>query len=198
MKDWLGYEYGPGDKVLYAALNGRSATMVLAEVVSINDTGTVTVQPLNSARWKQHDIPSWYEDERTGKRINIWGQDGEHIKTAGHYVHKDTREKLTYNHGCYHTPSGQCVDYGDREYVQRVLQPWVKECSADKPKKVTLRITQNITKLPGDEAAKLLTEALFLRTNGERPPGAPESDPKAETWADWDRRCELFLRSLLD
>lgn len=35
MKDWLGNEYGPGDQVIYAAMSGRSVTMVLAEVQSI-------------------------------------------------------------------------------------------------------------------------------------------------------------------
>ena len=35
MKDWLGQEYGVGDKVVYAAMSGRSVTMVLAEVVDM-------------------------------------------------------------------------------------------------------------------------------------------------------------------
>ena len=46
-----------------------------------------------------------------------------------------------------------------------------------------------------DLAAALVEEALFLRMNGERPPGAP-ADPRAETWAAWDRRAEEFLRGL--
>lgn len=45
-------------------------------------------------------------------------------------------------------------------------------------------------------AVQLVKDALFLRTNGERPPGAPRDVPDAETWADWDRRAESFLRSL--
>lgn len=48
-----------------------------------------------------------------------------------------------------------------------------------------------------DEAVKLLEAALFLRANGERPPGAPRDDPQAETWGRWDRDAERFLRSLL-
>lgn len=48
-----------------------------------------------------------------------------------------------------------------------------------------------------DEAVKLLEQALFLRMNGERPPGAPRDDPEAETWRSWDRDAERFLRSLL-
>lgn len=41
-----------------------------------------------------------------------------------------------------------------------------------------------------DAAVKLLEEALHLRMNGERAPGG------TETWADWDRAVETFLRSL--
>jgi hypothetical protein len=40
-------------------------------------------------------------------------------------------------------------------------------------------------------AVKLLREALFLRQNGERPPGG------SENWHDWDLAAELFLRGLL-
>jgi hypothetical protein len=47
------------------------------------------------------------------------------------------------------------------------------------------------------QALKLLEAALFLRMNGQRPPGAPREDLEAETWHDWDRRAEQFLRSLL-
>jgi hypothetical protein len=35
MQDWLGNEYGPGDLVVYAALSGRSITMVLGRVVDV-------------------------------------------------------------------------------------------------------------------------------------------------------------------
>jgi hypothetical protein len=40
-------------------------------------------------------------------------------------------------------------------------------------------------------AIRLLTEALHLRMNGERAPGGNE------TWADWDKSAEEFLRGLL-
>ena len=49
----------------------------------------------------------------------------------------------------------------------------------------------------GDTAIRLLEEALFLRMNGERPPGAPHDNPEAETWRDWDRKAEAFLRTEL-
>lgn len=45
-------------------------------------------------------------------------------------------------------------------------------------------------------ATTLLEDVLFLRQYGERPPGAPVDDLRAETWADFDTRCEAFLRSL--
>jgi hypothetical protein len=43
-----------------------------------------------------------------------------------------------------------------------------------------------------DPAVALLEEALFLRANGERPPGSPDA-----TWRKWDLEAEVFLRSLL-
>jgi broad specificity phosphatase PhoE len=43
------------------------------------------------------------------------------------------------------------------------------------------------------KAYDLLREAFRLRQLGERPPGAPPWP--AETWHDWDKRCEEFLRS---
>jgi hypothetical protein len=42
-----------------------------------------------------------------------------------------------------------------------------------------------------DTAIRLLEEALHLRRNGERAPGGNE------TWADWTRRSERFLRERL-
>lgn len=41
-------------------------------------------------------------------------------------------------------------------------------------------------------AVKLLDEALFLRMNGERPPGSPDA-----TWRRFDEAAELYLRGLL-
>ncbi len=48
---------------------------------------------------------------------------------------------------------------------------------------------------PLADARELVEAAFFLRVHGERPPGAPKDDPTAETWQDWDRRAETFLRS---
>jgi hypothetical protein len=48
--------------------------------------------------------------------------------------------------------------------------------------------------MPGTYKApltRLLQDALFLRQNGERPPGGNEN------WHDWDARAEVLLRSTL-
>jgi len=44
------------------------------------------------------------------------------------------------------------------------------------------------------EPRRLVEQALFLRQYGERPPGAPHDNLSAETWPDWDRRAEEWLR----
>lgn len=44
-----------------------------------------------------------------------------------------------------------------------------------------------------NEADRLVEQALFLCTNGERPPGAPPWP--GETWGEWARRAEAYLRS---
>ena len=46
--------------------------------------------------------------------------------------------------------------------------------------------------MDGDEAVRLLGEALHLRMNGERAPGGNE------TWAEWNRKAETFLRARLN
>jgi hypothetical protein len=43
------------------------------------------------------------------------------------------------------------------------------------------------------EERRLLEQAFFLRQHGERPPGTPKDDRRAETWADWERRAEAYL-----
>lgn len=45
---------------------------------------------------------------------------------------------------------------------------------------------------PKPPAIALLEDALFLRMNGERPPGHEEA-----TWRAWEPKAETFLRSLL-
>lgn len=91
MRDFLGQEYDVGDEVLYAAMSGRSATMILGEVVDIfeapaskwADSGKITkvkVQPLMSSRWKQHYGRRKYIDTRTGKSVDPFRDGSEHYE----------------------------------------------------------------------------------------------------------------------
>lgn len=175
MKDWLGREYDVGDLVLYAAMSGRSVTMVLARVTKIlrgpkygyadypaDELGEdetevkVQVQPLKSSRWKQHGIRDYYVDTRTGKRIEPWAGDGKHIVTEGHYRDRNTHERLTFDYSgyprCpgYYTEAGRRVEHGDREYVLTEYQPWVEHRTEAAPRPVTLSITANIIKWDGE------------------------------------------------
>lgn len=52
--------------------------------------------------------------------------------------------------------------------------------------------TAREARMADGEAIRLLEEALHLRANGERAPGGNE------TWRDWDRKAERFLRARLD
>ena len=162
MKDWLGNDYGPGDTVLYAAQSGRSVTMVLGKVVSINelifdeaergfvriekasDTAirngaehktTVTVQPLKSSRWKQHYGHTRYVDTRTGKGIDPWLD--KHIAGGGYRVNKLTGKRMAAD------------DYSTMHYdwVTAEFKDYVKEIH-EGPKPVTLTVTDNIVRMP--------------------------------------------------
>lgn len=102
LTDWRGNEYGPGDRVIYAAMSGRCVTMVEADVIEIwrvyrnedwewerlpveslvPDDKTelrVALQPVNSSRWKQHSGRTRYIDSRTGKGIDPF-RGRKHIK----------------------------------------------------------------------------------------------------------------------
>jgi hypothetical protein len=163
MKDWLGNDFGPGDTVLYAAQSGRSVTMILATVVSINelifDEGsygfvridkapdsaiannaerrtTVTVQPLKSSRWKQHVGRDRYIDTRTGKGINPWL--AKHCASGGYRRNKLTGERVSDNDYSY------TAEY---EYVPTVFKDYVMEIH-EGPKPVTLTVTENIVRMP--------------------------------------------------
>ena len=179
MKDWLGREYDVGDLVLYAAMSGRSVTMVLGRVTKIlvgpkygyanypadklteDDKETkVQVQPIKSSRWKQHGNRNYYVDTRTGKHIDPWAGNGRHIKTEAHYRDRNTGEHLTYfasapgdrhvYRGGYYTNAGRRVDREDREYVATEFQPWVEHRTEEAPRPVTLSITENIVKWDGE------------------------------------------------
>ena len=63
------------------------------------------------------------------------------------------------------------------------------------PRRILVR-QEDIARLQAerDEAVALLERVHFLRANGERPPGAPEDDPEAETWGPLDLEIEAFLQ----
>jgi hypothetical protein len=69
MKDWLGNEYGVGDKIIYAASHGNHGrSMVIAEVLKFNPT-TITVRPLHDSR-RGRRIFNGHVDTRTGKPVD--------------------------------------------------------------------------------------------------------------------------------
>lgn len=151
MKDFLGNEYDVGDKVLYAAMSGRSVTMVLAEVVSINPKNegkfTVTVRPLASSRWKQHHGRDYYVDTRTGEKVTHLYSSGNYespdywAKLGGYYDDKGNRWKAD---GSYHH---EIIARG-YHYESGVLQPYIEQRN-DGPKPVTITVTENIVKWNG-------------------------------------------------
>jgi len=159
MKDWLGQEISEGDTIIYAAMSGRSVTMVLATVVKFNDSGSVTVQPVKSSRWEQHSAPTWYVDFRTGKRINPYAP--EHVESGGYYLYPDgSRFSGSYR---WQRPDGTWDDEQPYQLgmartalkmVSGTYQPTIFKDHVIKRtgevKAVTLTVTENITKWTGE------------------------------------------------
>lgn len=140
--DWLGQEVAVGDTIVYAAMSGRSVTMVLAKVVSFNESGSITVQPLQSSRWKQHYGRTRYIDTRTGKGIDPFATD-KHTAEPSYCRHKQTGERLSaedINNGR--------LGYLDYEYVPAVWKDYVEQVK-EPTSKVTLTVTANVTKWTG-------------------------------------------------
>lgn len=175
MKDFLGQEYNVGDKVLYAAMSGRSACMVLAEVVEIYEAPKsgysdweahgfeltadkkqlkVKLQPLNSSRWKQHSEHTRYIDTRTGKGIDPFARSGKHM-TGNYYEHNDTGQKLYEDDTEFPPEFPPFVTYYDWgapdhtpegwHFVKQEFQPYVKKIK-EGPKPVIIEVTENIVK----------------------------------------------------
>lgn len=168
MKDWLNQEYDVGDQVIYAAMSGRSVTMVLAEVVEIyqakanswddEDDPKVTkvkVQPIGSSRWKQHYGRTRYIDERTGKGIDPFSGKGKHM-VGNYYENLTTGERYDYedwNKGIKHPTFPDIISYWEWGapgktpegwcFVKQEFKPYVKKIE-DGPGPVTLSITENI------------------------------------------------------
>jgi hypothetical protein len=139
VKDFLDQEFGPGDTIVYPAASGRSINMVAATVISINEKGTVRVQPFEGARWKRSSRIR-YIDTRTGKGIDPWLD--EHIKQPPHRRHKMTGLKLTWEEW-HRLPFLQQQDF---EYVRVTLKDYVGTVD-DGPAPVNLKVTKNIVKV---------------------------------------------------
>lgn len=190
MRDFLGNEYGPGDLVIYAAASGRSITMVIGRVVKVSERqerdycekvdGTwgyvrkpvldkeghqvysVTVQPLNSSRWRQHNSRTYYVDTRTGKNVDRYS----HVKEQAYSTLNSTMERLPeschlwtlYRNeegrgGGYQIPrSYKNPDYVPSElrtYHPAVFEDYIEERS-EGPKPVNITVTENIVKWSGE------------------------------------------------
>lgn len=144
--DWLGNTYDIGDLVLYAAMSGRSVTMVLAEVVKFNESGSVGLKPVRSARWKQHYGKSYNIDNRTGKRIDPWSGDGKHIEVEAYFKSKqDPSKTLSFEE--YHKLPYREMDKW--EYVPTQFKDYVEHRHKD-TKIVTISVTENIVKWLGE------------------------------------------------
>lgn len=146
--DWLGQPYGPGDLVLYPAGSGRSITMVIGEVLKVNKSGSVSIRPIRSSRWKQHYGRSKYIDERTGKTIlNPYG--AEHIESPGHYRNKTTGDEISSDHYYDLRRRDVVAALSGYEYVPTVFKDYVKFV-VEPTKSVTVSVTENITKWTGE------------------------------------------------
>ena len=163
--DWLGNTYDVGDLVLYAAMSGRSVTMVLAEVVKFNDTGSVTLKPVKSARWKQHYGRRFYIDNRTGKRIDPYRSD-KYVKTPVRYqylqdpeliISQEQYQEIYNNHyknyrgGWGWTPKAvpDLENPNNYKYLSMEFHDWV-ESKSEETQKVTIHVTENIVKWTGE------------------------------------------------
>lgn len=150
--DFLGQEIGVGDKVIYAAQSGRAVNMIFAEVVSFSDSGSVTVTPLKSSRWKQHHGTMKWIDKRTGKGIDPYCASGKHLKSKGGYVWADTGERLTDEELSRYRAMNPWGGR-DREIkpVASVFKDYVERVNGG-PGPVTLKVAENIVKWNGEGA----------------------------------------------
>ena len=76
-----------------------------------------------------------------------------------------------------------CGEYSDVLHSNNARKRWHRDHKD--------RLRETAGTAPKPEAVRLLEEAFFLRQNGEHAPGGNEN------WHDWERRTEVFLRSLL-
>jgi hypothetical protein len=121
----------------------------------------VIVQPLGSSRWKQHCVRTFHVDTRTGKRIDRDAPSGKHILIPAHYVDAagdtilEDMDRPSWHARYYDADSftGANAAYTrgrkPARYVRTVYQPWVEERTEDRPRPVTLMVTENIVKWTG-------------------------------------------------
>lgn len=151
--DFLGREYEAGDIIVYAAMSGRSVTMVKAEVVEIKESGSVKVQPLESSRWQQHSGRHRTIDKRTGKGIDPYSGNGKHIKELSKMRHAVTGEEISGEEfqrrrewGYRGADRIDNQEYFNWKYVPTVFHDYVERI-VDPVKPVTLTVTENIVLL---------------------------------------------------
>lgn len=155
MTDFRGNSYAVGDTVVYAAVSGRSVTMIEATVLKFNESGSVKLQPLNSSRWTHHNKSSWMEDARTGEKINLYGDKRhEYLVSESYYEFEDGTVGNEYHR--YRDSSGRILDeseYQRKFYYHRVesgkyhpavYHDWVVSVKSEFVKPVTISITDNI------------------------------------------------------
>lgn len=149
MTDWLGNKIYVGDPVIYATASGRSITMIIATVVKFNASGTITVLPVKSSRWKKHGATVWI-DTRTDKKINNIYSNPEYIQDEARFRHIETGETLTYQQRQELMDSRQWTseNYNKYSYVPTKFKDFVKKTNVVKP--VHVRVTDNVTKWQGD------------------------------------------------
>src|SRR5258706_11798688 len=114
----------------------------------------VQVQPLGSSRWEQHHGKTRYVDKPTGRGINPYRGD-KHIAGGGDEECISTEARLDEdgcaNDGCRRTSFGYGRDLGyhgyeQKRYVRTFFKDYVQQVNDD-TQKVTLIVTENITKI---------------------------------------------------
>lgn len=150
MKDFLGKEFDVGDYVVYPAGSGRSITMVKAQVIRFTDK-SVIVQPLDSARWKQHHGTTRFRDTRTGKTFLPYSEAKstlEHMARPYGYHHKQTGEWVSYEE-VRSLPYQEQQQY---EWAPVVWKDYVEQIHLG-PQPVRLTVTSNIIRIDVPEAS---------------------------------------------
>ena len=76
MKDFLGYEVGPGDYFCYPLTVGRSACMALYRFVSVNESGNVKACKVEESYGSSYGSASWKYKVFDAKAASGFGSQG--------------------------------------------------------------------------------------------------------------------------